>query len=61
MENHYTTKLNSYKHTKYPITFFDTSRFTQNEYNDIQNLTSNINAFLKDYNNIKKNSCNILC
>ena len=53
MENHYTTKLNVYKHKKYPINFYDISGFNNNEDEDILNLNSKIDEFNKDYKNIK--------
>ncbi len=53
MENHYTTKLNSYKHKKYPIVFYDISGFNENEDEDIKNLNSKIEEFNKEYKNIK--------
>ena len=54
MENHYTTKLNSYKHKLYPIVFYDISGFNQNEDNEIKDLNSKIDEFNKDYKNIHK-------
>ena len=53
MENHYTSKLNAYKHSKYPIFFYDISGFNQNEDDEINNLNSKIEEFKKDYKNIK--------
>ena len=53
MENHYTTKLNSYKHKKYPIVFYDISGFNENEDDELINVNSKIDEFNKDYNNIK--------
>ena len=49
MENHFTTKINCYKHKKYPIVFYDTSGFKRYE----DELDSKISEFNKDYKNIK--------
>ncbi len=49
MENHFTTKINFYKHKKYPIVFYDTSGFKRYE----DELDSKISEFNKDYKNIK--------
>ena len=49
MENHFTTKINFYKHKKYPIVFYDTSGFKRYE----DELDSKITEFNKDYKNIK--------
>ena len=54
MENHYTTKLNSYKHKKYPIVFYDISGFNENEDDELINVNNKIDDFNKDYNNIKQ-------
>lgn len=53
MENNYTTKLNSYKHKKYPIVFYDISGFHENEDEQINNLNSKIDEFNKEYKNLK--------
>lgn len=53
MENHYTSKLNAYNHSKYPIVFYDISGFKENEDDEIKNLNSKIEEFNKDYKNIK--------
>ena len=54
MENHYTTKLNSYKHKKYPIAYYDISGFNENEDDELINVNNKIDEFNKDYNNIKQ-------
>jgi hypothetical protein len=53
MENHYTTKLNSYKHKKYPIVFYDISGLNGSEDDELINVNSKIDEFNKDYTNIK--------
>lgn len=54
MEHHYTTKLNAYKHRKYPIVFYDISGFNENEDDEIINVNSKIEEFNKEYTNLKK-------
>ena len=53
MENHYTSKMNLYKHTKYPIVFYDISGFNENEDDEILEVNSKIDEFNKIYKNIK--------
>ena len=53
MEHHFTTKINFYKHKKYPIVFYDTSGFNHNEDEEVLNLDSKITEFNKNYKNIK--------
>lgn len=53
MENHYTSKMNLYKHTKYPIVFYDISGFNENEDDEILEANSKIDEFNKIYKNIK--------
>ena len=53
MENHYTTKMNTYKHSNYPIVFYDTCGFNENEDDEIRNFNSKIDEFINEYNNIK--------
>ena len=53
MENHFTTKINFYKHQNYPIVFYDISGFNDNEDEQVLNLDSKIAEFNKDYKNIK--------
>ena len=53
MENNYTTKMNAYKHKKYPIIFYDISGFNENEDEETKNLNSKIEEFNKEYKNIK--------
>lgn len=59
MENHYTTKLNSYKHKKYPIVFYDICGFNNNEDQQIKNIKSKIEEFNKDYK-ILKNKIHVI-
>ena len=53
MENHYTSKFNSYRHRKYPIVFYDISGFNENEDKEIKDFNSKIDEFNKEYQNIK--------
>ena len=53
MENHYTTKLNNYKHKKYSIVFYDIRGFNTYEDEQIQNVNNYIDEFNKEYKNIK--------
>lgn len=53
MENHYTSKMNLYKHTKYPIVFYDISGFNENEDDEILEVNSGVDEFNKIYKNIK--------
>ena len=53
MENHYTTKLNTYKHKKYSIVFYDISGFHVNEDEQIKNVNNYIDEFNNEYKNIK--------
>ena len=53
MENNYTTKLNAYKHRKYPIVFYDICGFNENEDEEINNINSKIVEFNKEYKNLK--------
>ena len=53
MENHYTTKLNNYKHKKYSIVFYDIRGFNTNEDEQIQNVNNYIDEFNKEYKNFK--------
>ena len=48
MENNYTTKLNSYKHKKYPLVFYDISGFHENEDEQINNLNSKLMSLIKN-------------
>ena len=45
MENNYTTKLNKYKHRKYPIIFYDICGFNENEDEELRNINSKIKEF----------------
>ena len=53
MENRFTTKLNSYQHSKYPIVFYDISGFNENEDEELRDINSKIQEFCGDYKNIK--------
>lgn len=53
MENHYTPKLNKYKHRKYPIIFYDICGFNENEDEELRNINSKIEEFNREYKNLK--------